>query len=247
MILEASWPVTAIVATLSALVAGYSYGPREIHTAIYAWVTSPDTWRAGKEIMIGLGALCVWYVIWALTFFCLGHMPLVWQNSLYLLGPAIGFNVVFALVAACASDSVVRMNDFEKAAICDEYYLPLCRLCGSPVCYVTRCFRNDWVILGYVVFMPYLALLIIPVATCVLALDLIVTLAMLPSATARIAIMGGTFCGVMASGLGIRMEFLPLVTVLYGGAVGGGLGFGAYYLRYFLVNFRIPKEEPVLA
>ncbi len=93
--------------------------------------------------------------------------------------------------------------------------------------------------------MHYLALLIIPVAVCVLALDLIVTLFMLPSATARMAIMFGTFCGVLAAGLGVHMDYLAVETVFYAGIGGGSFGFGAYYLRYFLLHVGQPEEALV--
>jgi len=241
LFMSASWHTTAGVAALAALIAGYSYGPREVHEAVYYWFADPGV----RENICGTCAvLCLavsWYAVWALSLFGFGFLSFSWGNLVFLLLPAAAGTVVLGLLFSVISADLREMNNFSQAALGGDYKFPITRLCSPWLICVSRICDSTLGICCYIVFLPYVALLMLFALGCIFVLDLVVTLFLMPSATARAAVMTGTFVGVMASGLGTQMGFLPIAAVVYGGIVGGSLGYGAYRLRYILVNYQLPQ------
>lgn len=240
--LSAPWWLTAVVAILTAGIAGYSLGPREVNRVMYEVAVSKDTWSGLGTLLLFLGICSCWYASWAYVLFSADNLPSsVWLNWLWILVPAVLGSLFIGAFLAALCGWVMDMQPFSSAGNNGLYYFPLLRLLGymmREVPVVNRAIDDGTIPLLIFMTMPFTAPVAIGLILGVFGLDLVVTMAMLPSGTARMAIMFGTMCGVLISTAGVRMEMWHAAALLYGGIGGASLGFGAYYLRWYLLSLK---------
>ncbi len=234
--LGASLVCTIVIAFFSALLAGYTYGPKEVNIAIAEWRNDN-----AEEIRERFWAGCGFMVVAISAYGCI--LPLVlliptesdnvlqrWEGR-YIVIPVMFLMVIVAVIWA-----VGGIFFFLGISNIEPWWMPVSRTTFVKLDKMMTLLSSKHPLTTRNLFFLLLSLPIISVLASViivvmLAIDLCLTLTMLPSKDARLGTMIGAFTGTMAAAFGNYHGLFSPTAVTLGALIGGLVGAGGYALR----------------